>query len=237
MIHVWELARFDQAGQMTFYNPDPNDAAYGAPVSSADLNNDGRAEFILSAMAADGPDGDFRTNAGEIHIYFSDGTLGGEIDFKKPSSRVVTIYGEAEDDIFGIKHTAGDMEGDGVMDLLVGAFYGDAPGLKDAGKLYIFSSDLLADLLRRGDDLDLKQPLPAGVRTITGPGIRNRLGVWVDTGDINGDGFDDVVVAADMADGFNPNHNETGRVYIFGPRYSAFSQRYHSRDDNYIRYR
>ena len=41
IVRVWDLAEKSQSGQMTFYNPDDNDAQYGTPISSADLNGDG----------------------------------------------------------------------------------------------------------------------------------------------------------------------------------------------------
>ncbi len=125
IVHVWDLADVDQPGQKTFYNPDQHDAQYGTPVSSADLNGDGRSDFIMSAMTGDGPTGDFRQNAGEIHVYFSDGTLNGTVDFRFPGLRTVAVYGASSDDIFGIKHASVDSDHDGLLDLMVGAFYAD----------------------------------------------------------------------------------------------------------------
>ncbi|MBT5873854.1 MAG: hypothetical protein HOH43_10565 [Candidatus Latescibacteria bacterium] len=219
IVRVWDLAEKSQSGQMTFYNPDDNDAQYGTPISSADLNGDGRADFIVSAMAADGPPNDVRQNSGEIHVYFSEGTIRGTVDFRYQNLRTIAIYGERSDDIFGIKHASGDFDNNGSNDLIVGAFYADGPGRPDAGKVYIIPGELLSDMLQASDlSMDLGDSIPNNVSTIVGSHDKSRLGVWMDAGDINGDGFDDVVVGADMAHGYDSSIPETGRVYIYyGP--------------------
>ena len=64
---------------------------------------------------------------------------------------MVTLYGEARRDLFGIKTHVADLVGDGRADLLVGAFYADAPERANAGKLYIFRpNSLLGCELQRG---------------------------------------------------------------------------------------
>jgi hypothetical protein len=146
------------------------------------------------------------------------------MDLAAERSGVVTIYGEARRDIFGIKTHIDDVTGDGVADLLVGAFYADVSledGVRrDAGKLYIFSGTLLAELLAGDQLLDLAEEWPAGVGVVFGPQARSRLGVWMASGDINGDGFADAIVGADTADGFSEPDTaaENGRVYVlYGP--------------------
>ncbi len=54
-IHVWDLAMTEQAGQLTVYNPDRDDAQFGTPVRSGDLDGDGFDDLVISAMAGDGP--------------------------------------------------------------------------------------------------------------------------------------------------------------------------------------
>ena len=67
---------------------------------------------------------------------------------------------------FGIKTHVADLVGDGRADLLVGAFYADAPERANAGKLYIFSAELIARLRAAGRRLDLAQrPWPEGLIT------------------------------------------------------------------------
>ena len=216
IVHIWDLADATQPGQFTIFNPDPNDAEFGTPITAGDINGDGRDELVISAMAGDGPDNG-RSNAGEVAIYFGEETIAGQLDLSLDDARVVTVYGEAMDDIFGIKAHVGDVTGDGVQDLLVGAFYADGEGRQDAGKLYIISGLLLMELHAGSRVLDLAEPWPSGVSVVTGPEGRSRLGVWMSSGDVNGDGFEDVLVSADQASGMG-GAVETGRVYVlYGP--------------------
>ncbi|MBD05131.1 MAG: hypothetical protein CME24_12385 [Gemmatimonadetes bacterium] len=188
IVHIWDLAQTDRPGQFTIYNPDPQDAQFGTPVRSGDLNGDGLDDLVVSAMAGDGPASDLRANAGEVAVYFSQGVIAGTADLREPMDNVVTVYGEASMDIFGIKTEVDDVDADGRQDLLVGAFYADGPSGLDAGKLYVISGHLLSALLETGEDLDLADLPIDGVTVVHGPQARSRLGVWMATGDVDGDG-------------------------------------------------
>jgi hypothetical protein len=220
-IHVWDLALTDQAGQMTVYNPDRDDAQFGTPVRSGNLDGDAFDDLVISAMAADGPPGgERRENAGEVAVYFSPGHIGGQVDLREKSPGVITIYGEQPRSIFGIKSEVADVDGNGSNDLLVGAFYADGVEREDAGKLYFFTSELLSEIRAGTGMLDLAEPWPPGVGVVIGPDHNSRLGVWMAAGDVNGDGVADVVVGADQASGFGSNAPsfEAGRVYVlYGP--------------------
>ena len=199
------------------YNPDVNDAEFGTPITAGDLDGDGRADLVISAMAGDGPAND-RSNAGEVAICFDTKPSGGGLDLAADSGDVVTLYGEAQRDLFGIKTHVADLVGDGRADLLVGAFYADAPDRANAGKLYIFSAELIARLRAAGRRLDLAQrPWPEGLSLVIGAERDDRLGVWMTAGDFDGDGHRDVVVGADRASGA-AGEVEAGRVYVlYGP--------------------
>ena len=77
--------------------------------------------------------------------------------------------------------------------------------------------------------MDLRDPIPAYITalTIVGDKAYDRMGIWMRTGDVNGDGCNDLVVASDEVD--EPNqiieHNNRGMVYVIrGGNHLAVSQ-------------
>jgi len=116
------------------------------------------------------------------------------------SSRTLfTPTGAAASDNFGRSvATAGDMNGDGYADVIVGAYTNDAGGA-DAGRAYVYhggpGADATADL------------------TLTGAAANDFFGFSVSTaGDVNGDGFADVIVGAYSNDAGGVN---AGRAYVY----------------------
>jgi len=104
----------------------------------------------------------------------------------------IILTGEASGNRFGISvASAGDVNGDGFSDVIVGAYLYD----NNIGRAYIFYGGSYMD-----NNADV---------TMTGT-IGARFGYSVSTaGDVNGDGYSDVIVGAY---GFN---TYTGRVYVF----------------------
>jgi len=107
-----------------------------------------------------------------------------------------TFTGAAALDLFGFSvSSAGDVNGDGYDDLIIGAFGNDAAGA-EAGRAYIYFGGVIVNSI-------------ADV-ILSGEGADNNFGISVsDAGDINSDGFSDVIVGA------NKNNSSTGKAYIF----------------------
>ena len=105
---------------------------------------------------------------------------------------------------------AGDVNGDGVPDMIVGE---PSAGSAGAGAAYVVFGS------RDGGGVNLGEIGPRGFR-IDGPGLHARAGYAVaGAGDVNGDGLADVIVGAPFSD---PNGTESGRAYVvFGKEDTA----------------
>lgn len=111
---------------------------------------------------------------------------------------LVNFTGAAQEDMLGSVSGAGDVNNDGYDDIIVGAWSNDAGG-DNAGRAYIFhggkNMDSVADLV------------------ITGGFSGEQFGTTVsDAGDMDRDGYDDVLVGAP---GNNTGGTQAGRACLF----------------------
>jgi hypothetical protein len=154
---------------------------FGYSVGTAgDVNADGYVDVVVGADR-------YKQFTGRTYVYL--GSASG-----LSATPIFTATGEDVNNHFGYSvGTAGDVNGDGYDDIIVGAYH-----YKDfTGRVYVYAGN--ANGLRAS-------PLS----TITGEGRSTYFGRLVRAaGDVNGDGYDDVVVGA-------PAHDLwTGRVYIY----------------------
>jgi hypothetical protein len=132
----------------------------------------------------------------------------------------LTVQGaEASDNLGSSVSTAGDVNGDGYADVIVGALYADPNDRLNAGAAYVFFgySNGSATL----DTLNFMSGNSTGF-IIQGAVAGDILGNSVSgAGDVNGDGFDDVIVGARHAD---PNDRSyAGAAYVIMGRANGFT--------------
>ena len=185
----------------------------GVPVAGgADCDGDGLGDYAVAFFTASPFE---RAAAGETDLIFGDGAFGGSIDTALPDPRVLRILGAAELETAGNEIWIDDVTGDGLGDLLIcRQNFTHAQGRIGAGALTILAGS--PALRARAAELravDLAAP-PAELTLTTLVGARalDRLGIWVRTGDVTGDGLADVVVGADQED--LPGEENRGAVYL-----------------------
>ena len=194
-----------QPADITIYGDDAYDYS-GSAVASGDVNGDGYDDVIIGACYTDPPGG---TNAGETYVVFGDSLPSPPytIDLDSQSADI-TIYGNDSGDYSGRAVASGDVNGDGYDDIIIGANGADPPGGTDAGETYVIFGSSSPPLT-----FDLETQ-PADI-TISGDDYLDHSGLALATRDVNGDGYDDVIIGADGAD--TPGGYEAGETYvIFG---------------------
>jgi Ca2+-binding RTX toxin-like protein len=176
----------------------------GYSVSGAgDINGDGFAD-VLIGRSGPSPSGAayvlFGTSTGfasHLHLSSLDGTNGFQV------SGISTI------DEYGVEVSdAGDMNGDGYDDFIIGAGWDPASGFKSGTAYVVFGR-----AGGFGSDFDLGSIDGSNGFEIISSAY-DELGWSVDAaGDVNGDGFADVIVGAPAADGIG-NVNGPGAAYV-----------------------
>jgi len=185
----------------------------GYSVSSAgDVNGDGIDDVIVGAWGAD-PNGD--SVAGSSYVIFgSDTGLPNPMnlsDINGSNGFVINGVNPSDQSGFSVS-AAGDINGDGIDDVIVGAKGVDQNGNTSAGSSYVvFGSNTGLPNSLNLSDIDGSNGF-----VINGENSDDYLGHSVSAaGDVNGDGIDDVIVGAWGAD---PNDNSSAGIsyVVFG---------------------
>jgi VCBS repeat-containing protein len=176
---------------------------FGYSVSTAgDVNGDGLADLVVGANVADPAAG---TDAGKSYVVFGKtGTAAVNISAIAAGSGGFVINGQCAGDKSGESVSyAGDINGDGLADLLVSAPNGDPSSLSNAGRIYVVFGKTT------GTAVDLSAiAAGSGGFAMNGQLAGGIIGFDVThAGDLNGDGYDDLAVSARSA-------GATGQAYI-----------------------
>ena len=183
----------------SFVGENAYDSSARSVSSAGDVDGDGLADIVIGAIL----NGDGGSYAGKTYLFLgSTIAAGGSFDL---GSADASLVGEEAYDYSGASvSSAGDVDGDGLDDLLIGA-YGNGDGGSGAGKSYLFLGSTLAP----GGTFDLSVADAAFV----GENANDRSGASVSSaGDVDGDGINDLLIGAD---GNNEGGADAGKSYLF----------------------
>ncbi|MBC7820333.1 MAG: FG-GAP repeat protein, partial [Planctomycetaceae bacterium] len=197
-----------------------NDHSGGSVQSAGDVNGDGLDDLLIGAQYAD-PDS--RDRAGATYLVF------GTVEGTQASLNLADLNGTNGFVLNGINvgdrsgcavSGAGDVNGDGFDDLLIGALY--ASNFSGFGQSYVVfgglaNLDALDDVTSGGGTANDGRINLADLNGTNGFVLNGLVafdysGFAVSgAGDVNGDGFDDLLISAHRAD---PNGYDSGQSYV-----------------------
>jgi hypothetical protein len=168
------------------YKPkNPNDPSdqFGCAIAYGDLNNDTVSDLVVGAYGNN-------SSSGAVYVYYGryHGNGSGITTWEGDGPNITIVNPGASGDQFGWAVACGDVDGDGVDDLIVGA---PENGTTDTGAVYLYNGPILTDA--PAPNVTIRNPRLKG-------GISNgRFGCSLACGDVNGDSCGDILVGAPTA--------------------------------------
>ena len=198
-----------------FESVDPLDRAGISVAGLGDVNGDGLDDFVIGADVANDD------VSGAAYVVFGKASgLPGTVGLDEVGDTIAgfAIIGEAAFDNAGNSVAGvGDVNGDGIADILIGARENDAGG-SERGAAYVVFGRAATDPFPAQTNLAALDG-EVGFK-IEGEDDDDDAGVWVAAaGDVNGDGIADILIGADGND--NSAGNNAGAAYVVFGRTAA----------------
>ncbi len=179
-----ELSSLD--GSNGFMINGGTDEFIGSRVVTGDINADGFDEIIFTSQLESNGSG-----SSTVYVMFGKkSSFSSEITTESlNSSKGFKIKGAAGQNITSALST-GDLNGDGYAEILIGSESADANGTEN-GKVYT----IFGKAGSFGSIFDLSNMSSSNGFSINGASSYDRIGSSLSSGDVNGDGFEDVIIA------------------------------------------
>ncbi len=197
------------------WGTDPYDNL-GVQLTLMDVNNDMKDDILIGIPGDDGPQNN-RMDCGQIQIIYGDDITSFPSSFIGSSMADVLIFGEngksgdIPGDSIGDSFGAGDIDGDGEMELLISfPSMDNENGDMNYGMVSLYETRNSFNVVGGISDLS---KLPARMK-IWGMDPEDNLGQGLTVFDLNGDGVDDILLSASSADGDENQRSGCGEVFL-----------------------
>jgi len=181
----------------TFYTGEAVNDTLGYSVAAGDIDNDGYDDIIAGA-----PVSKSSTNGAVYVVYGPDYTEGATIE-PEEALNIVKFKGESAGDSLGMSLASGDVNSDGYDDIIAGS----SAHSSNRGIIYVINGKPEFD--RNNNITDF------AASTWNGERAGDLAASSIATGDVNNDGYDDILIGAP---GSSPSYPNRGRAYLlYGP--------------------
>ena len=182
-------SNMDAKADVVFKAQSEGNDFFGCGIVCVDQNRDGYDDVVIGASR-------YNDSQGRAYLFY------GNSKKNLDTNPDMTLDGEVDHNSrFGFREVCGDIDGDKVNDIVIGAhFY-----RQRVGRVYVYW----------GNELAAPNPKPG--RILTGENPNDEFGFGLACGDVNNDGFDDLVVGA--WGGYKAGAKR-GRAYLYygGPK-------------------
>ena len=205
---------------LVIYGEDTDDR-FGSSTLLYDLDGDGRSEILIGAPYADGP-GEARRDSGEVYVIQGRSRSAFKTTFDLREDQLFgRVYGRDIGDHLGMLIRCADLDADGFPDLVVrsegrgGKI--ELTSVNENEAVGSWEVEVFNGSFSSGSSLDLSSTLPTvtyyGSAIVTDGHYAQHIGMGLDTGDLDGDGIDDLA--------FTYRWDGEGRLCLFkgGPSY------------------
>ena len=203
----------------TFHGERASDAL-GESVAACDVDGSGDDDLLIGAMFGDGP-GDVGINRGEVAVFLGENLSSGYFSGDVPAASAdLIIFGGTNGDNVGFSVACGDLDGDGLGDIAAGGIFADSilEARPTAGEVHVVGgrssqADPNTPARRELIDPSTGNPQqPVDLSIVTSPGLdpapdgsdlslfgattADQLGFSLAAGDVDNDGFADLIAGA-----------------------------------------
>lgn len=199
MNSTFELSDLDGSNGFAINGITANERSGYSVNDAGDVNGDGIDDLIIGAPTANSNNS---SRTGKAYVLFGGETVGTSGSFELSDlngNNGFAINGIGQGNYAGHSVSgAGDINGDGVQDMIIGAPRADTVGIGVTGASYVLFG---GESTGSNGSVDLSDLDGNNGFVVSGTNNQDQLGSSVSkAGDFNGDGFDDLIIGAKDAD-------------------------------------